>query len=259
MIADTGTGVAGRRATAVRHTGPGDRHCLPVCSQAMELLLIRHGQPAWSKDGRSVDDPDLTELGHIQATRVADRLAGLQVDHLFVSPLRRAHQTVAPLAEGLGMEPVQLDWLAEISAPRFEGTPIEQVERVFADSRARPIEEHWDGIPGGESFTDFHARVTGGLDALLGDLGAAPMRVDPRLWDFEPSDKRIVVVAHAGTNSVALGHLLGITPVPWEWERFVSFHASISTVQPLAVGGAQAFSLQRFADVAHLPSDIQTR
>jgi len=225
----------------------------------MELLLIRHGQPAWSRDGRSVDDPDLTELGHIQATRVADRLAGLQVDHLFVSPLRRAHQTVAPLAEALDMEPVQLDWLAEISAPRFEGTPIEQVERVFADSRARPIEEHWGGIPGGESFTDFHARVTGGLDGLLCDLGAAPMRLDPRLWAFEPSDRRIVVVAHAGTNSVALGHLLGITPVPWEWERFVSFHASISTVQPLAVGGAQAFSLQRFADVAHLPPDIQTR
>lgn len=225
----------------------------------MELLLIRHGQPAWTRDGRGVDDPELTELGHAQAVAVAERLAGVHVDHLFVSPLRRAHQTVAPVAEVLGMAPVQLDWLAEISAPVFEGTPIEQVERVFAESRSRPLEQHWDGIPGGESFTDFHLRVTTGLDGLLADLGAQPVRHEPRLWEVARHDIRVVVVAHAGTNSVALGHLLGIAPVPWEWERFVSYHASISTVAPLEVAGARAFGLQRFADVAHLPDGLQTR
>jgi len=225
----------------------------------MELLFIRHGQPGWVRDGHGVNDPDLTELGQRQAELVARHLSGLRIDELFVSPLRRAHQTAAPLVEALGRTPVQLDWLAEISAPDFEGTPIEQVQRVFSESRARPIEEHWEGIPGGESFTDFHRRVTGGLDTLLTDLGAAPLHREPPLWRLGSQPRRVVIIAHAGTNSVALGHLLGIKPVPWEWERFVSYHASISTLEPLEVAGAQAFSLHRFADVSHLTGDLQTR
>lgn len=225
----------------------------------MELLLIRHAQPAWAPNGRSVDDPDLTDVGRLQAKHLAEALGTLEVDHLFVSPLRRAHQTVEPLATALGMEPTELPWLAEITAPRFEGTPVEQVERVFAESRTRPVAEQWNGIPGGESFTDFHRRVSTGCNELLAELAGASAHPEPSLWHLERTGPRIVVVAHAGTNSVALGHLLGITPVPWEWERFVSYHASVSTVEPVEVGDARAFSLHRFADVGHLPPDLRTR
>jgi broad specificity phosphatase PhoE len=225
----------------------------------MELLLVRHAQPAWAPDGRSVDNPDLTELGHRQAGHLAESLAGLRIDHLFVSPLRRAVQTAEPLIRTLGIDPTVHEWLAEITAPRFDGTPVEQVERVFAESKGRPIAEQWDGIPGGESFTDFHKRVTTGIEQLLSVHGATPSEVDQGLWQLDGGGERIVVVAHAGTNSVALGHLLGISPVPWEWERFVSYHASVTTIEPLPVGGAQAFSLHRFADVEHLPQDLRTK
>lgn len=225
----------------------------------MELLLVRHAQPDWAPGGRSVDDPDLTELGHQQAALLAEALRNVEVSHLFVSNLRRAHQTVDPVAQALGITPVELPWLAEITAPRFEGTPVEQVERVFAESRRRPLAEHWDGIPGGESFTDFHKRVTTGLDGLLAELGASSHPEEPALWNLGPSEGRAVMVAHAGTNSVALGHLLGIAPVPWEWERFVSYHASVSTLEPLDVADAQAYSLHRFADVEHLPPPLRTR
>lgn len=225
----------------------------------MELLLIRHAQPAWAPNGRSVDNPDLTELGRVQAERLAKALGHLEVDHLFVSPLRRAHQTMEPLAATLGIEPTELPWLAEITAPRFEGTPVEQVERVFAQNRTRPPAEQWEGIPGGESFRAFHQRVTSGMNDLLASLGGASPHHEPALWRLDRTGERIVVVAHAGTNSVALGHLLGIPPVPWEWERFVSYHASVSTVEPVEVGDARAFSLHRFADVGHLPPDLRTR
>jgi 2,3-bisphosphoglycerate-dependent phosphoglycerate mutase len=225
----------------------------------MELVLVRHGEPGWARDGRSVDDPDLTERGWLQAKRTAEIVAALGADQIFVSPLRRARQTAEPLAEMLRTTPIELDWLAEITAPTFEGSPIEHVEKVFADCKARPMEEQWDGIPGGESFRDFHRRVVDGWDQLLTDLGAVARQREPRLWDFEPDGRRIVVVAHAGTNSVTLSHLLGFEPVPWEWERFVTYHASVSTVRPLAVCGARAFSLHRLADVGHLPPDLQTR
>ncbi len=81
----------------------------------------------------------------------------------------------------------------------------------------------------------------------------------PPLWRLDDPDRRVVVVAHGGTNAVSLGFLLGIEPVPWEWERFVSFHASVSTIVPIGISGGHSFSLFRFSDVSHLPDDMRTR
>ena len=47
--------------------------------------------------------------------------------------------------------------------------------------------------------------------------------------------------------------------MPWEWERFVSFHASLSVLRPLEINGDHAFSLFRFSDVDHLPPELRTR
>lgn len=225
----------------------------------MELLLVRHGEPAWSKDGLAVDDPGLTDRGHEQAAHTAKWFADQHIDRLLVSPLVRAQQTAAPIAETLGIEPETLPWLAEIWAGGWEGTPQEVVEQTFRDTRGRPLDEQWDGIPGGESFRDFHRRVTGGFDALFVERGAERVSVHPPLWRIPSVDERIAIVAHGGTNAVSLGYLLGIEPVPWEWERFVSYHASVTTVTPIEISGGHSFSLVRFGDIAHLPADQQTR
>lgn len=227
--------------------------------RTVELLFIRHAQPAWSRNGLSVDNPELTDLGHEQAELLAKRLSGLAVDELLVSPLNRARQTAEPIAEALGIEPVVTPWLAEIAAPEWEGTPTEEVERIFRENRDRSVDELWDGLPGGESFRDFHRRITSGVADLLEGREAIRVADFPPQWQLRDLDARIMIVAHAGTNATAIGWLLGIAPVPWEWERFVSFHASVSTLQPIAISGAHAFSLVRFADVSHLPEELQTR
>jgi probable phosphoglycerate mutase len=69
----------------------------------------------------------------------------------------------------------------------------------------------------------------------------------------------VLLVAHAGTNAVLICHLLGLQPVPWEWERFVLGHASISRVEALHVGDGYTFSLTRLSDVEHLTPDQRTR
>lgn len=222
------------------------------------MLFIRHGEPAWERNGLSVDDPDLTDRGQQQAELLAWRLRDLAVDRVFVSPLRRAQQTVAPFATSRGIEPETIDFLAEITNPAWEGTPVDEVEEAFAASRHRPVEEHWEGLPGGESFRGFHERVTTGLRKLMIDLGADRVSEDPPLYGLDDAPYRVMVVAHTGTNSVSIGHLLGIRPVPWEWERFVSFHASISTLRTVEIAGAHTFSLFRFSDTSHLADDLQT-
>jgi probable phosphoglycerate mutase len=225
----------------------------------VELVIVRHAQPEWVRDDVAVDDPALTDLGRRQAAALAERLASDRFDELLVSPLRRARETMAPVAEVIGKEPVVHDWLAEIAAPRWAGTPAETVQRIFRETRARPVEEHWDGLPGGESFLDFHRRVTGGLDGLLGSLGIRRTSDQPPLWDVAAPETRLLIVAHGGTDAVLLGHLLGIPPVPWEWERFASYHAAVAAVSPVAISTGHHFALERFADTSHLDDDHLTR
>lgn len=225
----------------------------------MELLFVRHGEPAWSRDGLAVDDPPLTDRGHEQADLVAKMLADVPFDALFVSPLRRAQQTAAPIATATGLDAVTLPWLAEIFPGTFEGTPQEVVEQTFRESRGRPLDEQWEGIPGGESFRDFHNRVTTGLAAMLEEHGTRRTSVHPPLWQLDDPQRRIVFVAHGGTNAVSLGYLLGIEPVPWEWERFVAFHAAVSTIAPIEISSGHSFSLFRFSDTSHLPEALRTR
>lgn len=225
----------------------------------MELVFIRHGQPEWDRDGRTVQNPRLTEVGLEQARLLGEAFRGRRVDRILVSPLLRSQQTAAPVVEATGVEPETLPWLPEIASPEWEGTPSETVEAIFAEARAKPLDEQWDGLPGGESFRDFHRRVTTGLDGLLAELGCARITQFPPLWRLDDPGPTVVVVAHAGTDAVCLGHLLGIDPVPWEWERFVSFHASVSVVRPMPIAEAHSFSLFRFSDTSHLPEHLHTR
>ncbi len=227
----------------------------------MEVLLIRHGEPEWERGGLSVDDPPLTARGRSQAQAVADHLVDhpdLHLDEIWVSPLRRAQETATPLAERTGIAATTLDWLAEIGAPRWEGTPTEVVARAFAEGWARPLDQLWDGLPGGETFHHFHQRVTTGLAGALEAIGAARLSEAPTLWQLPTKERRVAIVAHGGTNATLIAYLLGIPPVPWEWLRFVTGHASISLLSPLAISEGHAFSLHPFGDVAHLPADLHT-
>jgi probable phosphoglycerate mutase len=224
----------------------------------MQVVLVRHGEPEWSVDGHTVADPQLTARGRDQAKLVAERLAGESFDQVLVSPVRRAQETAEPILEALGAEPTVFEWLREIENPEWDGSPVEHVERVFAEQRARPVVELWDGLPGGESFRTFHERVSRGLDAYLYSCGARVWDERPRLYELEHPDLRILIVAHGGVNAVTIGTLLGIEPVPWEWERFISFHASVTELHAVEIGGAHAFSLHRLSDLSHFPPELQT-
>jgi broad specificity phosphatase PhoE len=226
----------------------------------MELVLVRHAQPEWNRDRAAQVDPELTELGHRQASYAAERLRSIRFDEVLVSTATRAQQTAEPIRQGLSDVPTEdRGWLHEIRMPAaWQGTPTEEVGRVLREARDRSRAEWWDGMPGGETFRDFHARVTLGLDAELGELGIERDH-EQGLWHVPDGDRRrLLVIAHAGTNSVVLGHLLGLDPEPWEWERFASDHASLTVLRSVAIGGSHIFSLQRFSDVSHLPAELVT-
>jgi broad specificity phosphatase PhoE len=212
----------------------------------MELTFIRHGEPDWGSD----DDPVLTEHGLQTARGLAEHLRSRPFAALLCSPLRRARETAAPIAQAQQIEPVVIDDLAEIALPLQGNLSQTEVDAYFRAAANRPFEKHWDGFPGGESFHAFHQRVSAAITNALKPYDVHAHEADGfGVWSSpaRPKTLRIAIVAHGGTNSVALTHLLGIAPVPWEWIRFETPLAAYSVVGLRAINArGHIWSLQQF-------------
>ncbi len=223
---------------------------------AAHVILLRHGEPDWYPAGRdvAVEDAALTTRGWAQARAAAEALARERVDAIYVSPLRRAQETAAPLAAAVGIAPVTVPALAEIGVEGVVGLSQSDVDDYFLAGLRRPLSEHWEGWPGSESFRAFHARVCGGLDDVLGRHGIGRKQEHGfTVWDQPSRPITIVMVAHGGTNAVLLTQLLDVPPVPWEWIRFESELAAYSIVQarPIGLSGC-IWALVNFGEIDHL-------
>jgi probable phosphoglycerate mutase len=225
----------------------------------MEIVLIRHGEPEWVRDGLNVVDPPLTDRGHRQARRLAEWLRDEQFDEVLVSPLLRARQTAAPLLEMLGTDEVIDPWLEEIRDPMWHGSPAEKAAEAYAELNGRAAEARWHGLDGGESIRDFVARMRLGASTFLAERGVVRSEVALPVWQIKEPGARIALIAHAGTNSVTIGHLLGLEPTPWEWDRFVLGHTSVSRVEAMPLEDGYTFSLTKLSNLEHLAHDERTR
>jgi broad specificity phosphatase PhoE len=126
-----------------------------------EVVLVRHGETEWSRDGKHTGRTDvpLTPVGRKQAEALREVLSGREFARVLTSPLSRAAET-ARLA-GFGERAEERDELREWDYGEYEG-------RTTPEIRAeRPGWSLWrDGVPGGESA----AEVAGRVDRLLGEL-----------------------------------------------------------------------------------------
>lgn len=225
----------------------------------VEFVLVRHGQPEWVRDGFNVADPPLTELGERQASLMAEALAPEAFDEVLVSPLLRARQTAAPLYRALGIPEAIDPWLEEIRDPNWHGTPAEHAKQLYRELEERPIDARWDGLTGGEPMRDFTARIHAGASDFLAARGMRRIDHELPFWSIDEPGRRILLVAHAGTNSVFMCHLLGLQPTPWEWDRFVFGHASVSRLEALPVRDGYTFSLTALSSLEHIARDDRTR
>jgi probable phosphoglycerate mutase len=137
----------------------------------MEIVLIRHGEPEWVRDGLAVVDPPLTDRGHRQAQRLAAWLREERFDEVLVSPLVRARQTAAPILEALATAEAIDPWLEEIRDPMWHGSPAEKAAEAYAELKGRTAEARWHGLEGGESIRDFVTRIRAGASSFLADRG----------------------------------------------------------------------------------------
>lgn len=190
---------------------------------------------------------------------MARQLVGEEFDEILVSPLLRARQTAAPLYRQFERAETIEPWLEEIRDPGWHGTPAEKAEQAYREMRERPVHRRWDGLVDGESIREFTDRIHAGASKFLTDRGVVRVDTDLPVWQIADPGRRIALIAHAGTNSVTMGHLLGLDATPWEWDRFVMGHSSISRIEALPVHDGFTFSLTALSNLEHLDRADRSR
>ena len=175
------------------------------------LLLVRHGETDWNREGRwqGHSDTHLNETGREQARRIAAELDG--VDVIYSSDLARAHETAEIIAGDLGL-PVRVDArLRERSFGAWEGLTAEQIEAGFREEHLRWLAREGAGADDAEPFEAFGARVRSFLADVL---------------DAHP-DQTVLLVAHGGSIRVIHAFASGLD--------YVRDHRSIPGVANCAV------------------------
>jgi broad specificity phosphatase PhoE len=161
------------------------------------IIYVRHGETDWNKLGliQGSVDTDLNETGHAQAKAVGALLAFRKDEwrdfQIFVSPQKRARQTLAHILEALGREDHTLEpRVRELEFGIWEGKPFWEL-KASPVYPADPENRYFWRAKGGESYEDGVARVN--------------------QWRAELT-KPTLVVSHGAVGRCLMGATAGLGP-----------------------------------------------
>jgi broad specificity phosphatase PhoE len=154
------------------------------------LVLVRHGQTAWSRSGQHTGRTDvpLTEDGERDARALAPRLAAFDLRLVLSSPLSRARRT----AELAGLTPEVDDDLTEWDYGGYEGRTTEDVREGLGDPTWTVFD---DGVAAGDTPGETVEEVAARASRVLVRVADPLTRGD------------VALVAH--------GHLLRVLTATW--------------------------------------------
>jgi len=190
----------------------------------LKLILVRHGETRWNKDGLvqgGDSDIELNDTGLEQARRLAAFLKNEPINAIVSSPLRRAIATAEVIASQHQL-PIQIDQgLKELKVGDLEGISISNLRTTFS----RFLLKKWwqDGeamkLPNGESLVDLQNRAWKVVEGLALKHEASP----------EPGqDATAVVVSH---YFVTLAIILKALNLPLD--HFIKFKLDLGGVSIL--------------------------
>jgi probable phosphoglycerate mutase len=210
----------------------------------MNILLVRHGETAWNREGRYQGRTDipLSETGQTQVAGLGKRLANIPIKIAYASPLSRAKNTAEAILAGRSpVTPLWLDaGLLEISHGEWEGQLASDVEishaEMFGVWRSAPGRNSPAG-PGAETLGDVETRAWAVLANVCADLG---------------DGDTALIAAHDAVNRVILCRVLGI-PL----ERIWSFRQAPASLNVLAGPSVAELQVVRLNDSEHVAPLLQ--
>jgi len=126
------------------------------------LIFVRHAEAEgnFKRIFHGWTDSEITEKGHLQAQRVAERLKDVKIDVLYSSSLKRTLQTAGYIAKIKGLPIIRTDKLKEINGGDWEGQDWDVLPQKW------PVEyDTWENqphihrMPNGETMEEFQQRV----------------------------------------------------------------------------------------------------
>jgi 2,3-bisphosphoglycerate-dependent phosphoglycerate mutase len=197
----------------------------------MELILVRHALPERVEDVDGVADPALTPEGVVQAERMAAWLAHEHIDHLAVSPKRRARETAAPLEARTGLIGEVIPQFSEIDRTSRTYIPIEEMRAENGPHWQALVNGRWSDIGYADPLV-FKEEVGRAAQALIQDRDG----------------QRIVVVAHGGTINAIVAELTRL-------ERMFIFEPSYTSISRIGIGFNGRLRITSLNETAHLEAE----
>jgi ribonuclease H / adenosylcobalamin/alpha-ribazole phosphatase len=198
-------------------------------------VLLRHGDTRLSPEHRFSGrcDPPLSDTGTRQAQAATGRLAaGIPIDVLVSSPLQRAVDTAAIVADKLALTTEIDDDLRETDFGDWDGLTLAEIQLRWPDAAAAWRHDPDQAPPGGESFADTADRVNRACDRLLQDH----------------SGQTVLVVSHITPIKILLCRALSV-PLGTLYRLYLG-SASINEIQWY---GREFAAVHRVNDTSHLP------
>ena len=180
------------------------------------LFLLRHGEveERYHRVFGGRIDMDLSPRGHEQARALAGFLRRRPIDAIFASPMRRAQQTLAPLASHCPKPAIDRPEFREVDFGDWTGLTWEQVHARYQISAFDWLEQIERGaIANAETGAEFRARVEPALRQIV----------------REHAGQSVAVVCHGGVIRMMLSILLDLA-LP-KMAAFEIDYASVSQVE----------------------------
>jgi probable phosphomutase (TIGR03848 family) len=162
------------------------------------LLLIRHGENNYVKTGKlagRIPGVHLNERGQGQAQALGEALLDVPIKAIYSSPLERAMETAAPIAESHKLKIVQEPDLMDTDIGKWQGRSW----KLLALKREWKIVQNAPSrfrFPEGESFPECQLRIVNVLERVI-------------QTHKKPQDV-VAVVFHADPIKLAVAHFLGM-------------------------------------------------
>lgn len=184
--------------------------------QGPRLLLVRHGETDWNREGRfqgQIDVP-LNATGRAQAAKAAEFLRSVAIDFIFSSPMARPKETAEIIAaaqppgpDGQPQPLEFLDDLKEIAHGLWEGKYESEIDAEYPGLLAQwQRQPETVQMPEGENLDQVFGRAKAAWQTVLKEAQAQA--------DSDGSNRPLtgLVVAHDAVNKALLCWLLGLGP-----------------------------------------------
>lgn len=128
------------------------------------LVLVRHGESTYNAKGvwTGLTDVDLTEKGREEARAAAELIKNINFQIAFISPLKRANETLEEMEKvwGASLPRTKSEAITERDYGDYTGKNKWQVKEQIGEENFLKLRRSWDyPVPNGESLKEVYERI----------------------------------------------------------------------------------------------------